>query len=73
MWAVLCKLKVEWPGDSYDILTRNCITFADEFNGALNVGHVPDWVQALPKQSRTTARMKNDEFSSRTYESHEFS
>ena len=35
VWAILCKLKLEWPGDSYDILNRNCITFSDEFTKCL--------------------------------------
>jgi hypothetical protein len=47
VWAILCKLKLEWPGDSYDILNRNCITFSDEFTKCLGVGRVPEWMTKL--------------------------
>lgn len=45
--ALIQVLEVEWPGDSYDLLRRNCCTFSDEMCVALGVGHIPEWVNSL--------------------------
>lgn len=44
---VLAKMRDEWPGDSYDVLRRNCAHFSTTFVGCLHVENVPDWVNSL--------------------------
>jgi len=41
------KLAKEWPGQDYDLLTRNCCHFADTFCIRLSVGPIPRWVKSL--------------------------
>merc|ERR1712232_579380 len=45
--TLITKLSGEWPGDSYDLLRRNCCTFSDELCQQLGVGAIPRWVQNL--------------------------
>lgn len=45
--AVIDRLHQEWPGSSYDLLRRNCCSFADELCYQLGVGHIPKWVTNL--------------------------
>jgi len=40
-------LKPEWSGDTYSLIRKNCINFADQFSCLLGVGSVPDWVRSL--------------------------
>ncbi|WBY59063.1 PPPDE peptidase [Plasmodium yoelii yoelii] len=42
-------MKLQWIGDTYDILSRNCLNYADYFCNLLDVGGVPDWVMSLQK------------------------
>jgi len=37
----------EWLGCKYNMLTRNCHSFADEFCRSLGVGQIPSWVNDL--------------------------
>ncbi|CDJ63111.1 hypothetical protein, conserved [Eimeria necatrix] len=46
-------LKVEWPGNSYDVLSRNCVNFADHLCVLLGVGHVPPWLFRLQRQANS--------------------
>jgi len=41
------RLKAEWPGRSYDLVSRNCCHFCDVFCRALGVGPLPPWVTNL--------------------------
>lgn len=45
--AVLNKLKVEWSGRTYDLLTRNCCNFCEQFAEELGVESVPVWLNRL--------------------------
>ncbi|KAM7499696.1 hypothetical protein LguiA_024110 [Lonicera macranthoides] len=41
---ILRELTREWPGDSYDLLSKNCNHFCDEFCERLGVPGLPGWV-----------------------------
>ncbi|KAK9143827.1 hypothetical protein Syun_013227 [Stephania yunnanensis] len=41
---ILRELSREWPGDSYDLLARNCNHFCDELCERLGVPKLPAWV-----------------------------
>lgn len=49
VWLLLERLKPEWPGNSYHLFQRNCITFADVLCHELGVKRVPEWVWRLPR------------------------
>lgn len=49
VWLLLERLKPEWPGNSYHLFQRNCITFADVLCHELGVSRVPEWVWRLPR------------------------
>lgn len=41
---ILRELSREWPGSSYDLLSRNCNHFCDAFCELLDVPKLPGWV-----------------------------
>jgi hypothetical protein len=41
---ILRELSREWPGESYDLLSRNCNHFCDELCARLGVPRIPGWV-----------------------------
>lgn len=41
---ILRELSREWPGQSYDLLSKNCNHFCDEFCERLGVPKLPGWV-----------------------------
>ncbi|XP_010555681.1 PREDICTED: deSI-like protein At4g17486 [Tarenaya hassleriana] len=41
---ILRELSREWPGHSYDLLSKNCNHFCDEFCERLGVQKLPGWV-----------------------------
>ncbi|XP_010933984.1 uncharacterized protein [Elaeis guineensis] len=41
---ILRELSREWPGDSYDLLSKNCNHFCDAFCERLGVPKLPGWV-----------------------------
>ncbi|XP_008807844.2 deubiquitinase DESI2-like [Phoenix dactylifera] len=41
---ILRELSQEWPGDSYDLLSKNCNHFCDAFCERLGVPKLPGWV-----------------------------
>ncbi|KAF3951852.1 hypothetical protein CMV_022542 [Castanea mollissima] len=41
---ILRELSREWPGNSYDLLAKNCNHFCDEFCEKLGVQKLPGWV-----------------------------
>lgn len=51
VWLLLERLKPEWPGNSYHLFQRNCITFADVLCHELGVKRVPEWVWRLPRHA----------------------
>eukprot|EP00930_Biecheleria_cincta_P083764 TRINITY_DN73271_c0_g1_i1.p1 TRINITY_DN73271_c0_g1~~TRINITY_DN73271_c0_g1_i1.p1 ORF type:complete len:612 (-),score=123.29 TRINITY_DN73271_c0_g1_i1:46-1881(-) len=44
---ILGQLAREWPGQSYDLLLRNCCHFSDALCRRLGVGPAPAWMTAL--------------------------
>lgn len=47
--GLISELLDEFPGDSYDLLRRNCCHFADEFSRRLGAGRIPGWVHRLAR------------------------
>lgn len=47
VWVLLEGLKVEWKGNTYNVLTRNCHHFSDCLSTKLGTGHLPPWLNAL--------------------------
>ncbi|KAM7273320.1 hypothetical protein ACFE04_027984 [Oxalis oulophora] len=41
---ILRQLSKEWPGHVYDLLSKNCNHFCDEFSERLGVPNLPGWV-----------------------------
>ncbi|XP_028773144.1 deSI-like protein At4g17486 isoform X2 [Neltuma alba] len=41
---IIRELSREWPGISYDLLSKNCNHFCDEFSARLGVPKLPGWV-----------------------------
>jgi len=41
---VISELIEQYPGTDYDLLSRNCCHFADDFCCRLGVGHIPGWI-----------------------------
>lgn len=41
---LLHQMGKEWPGQSYNLLWRNCCHFADDLSQRLGVGAIPQWV-----------------------------
>ncbi|KAF8380180.1 hypothetical protein HHK36_027662 [Tetracentron sinense] len=50
---ILRELSREWPGDSYDLLSKNCNHFCDEFCEMLGVPKLPAWVNRLANAGDT--------------------
>lgn len=50
-------LQDDWPGGSYDLLSRNCNTFCDALCAALGVGPPPAWVNRFAQQGDELRRM----------------
>eukprot|EP00419_Tripos_fusus_P001381 CAMPEP_0172671312 /NCGR_PEP_ID=MMETSP1074-20121228/10836_1 /TAXON_ID=2916 /ORGANISM="Ceratium fusus, Strain PA161109" /LENGTH=403 /DNA_ID=CAMNT_0013488337 /DNA_START=30 /DNA_END=1238 /DNA_ORIENTATION=+ len=44
---LLDKMHGEWLGADYDLLSRNCCHFSDDFCRRLGVGSAPDWLTNL--------------------------
>ncbi|XP_061358654.1 deSI-like protein At4g17486 [Gastrolobium bilobum] len=50
---ILRELSREWPGDSYDLLAKNCNHFCDEFCERLGVQKLPGWVNRFANAGDT--------------------
>ncbi|EKX74233.1 hypothetical protein BEWA_042710 [Theileria equi strain WA] len=48
------RLKLQWPGNKYDLLKRNCLNFANAFCVELEVGEIPSWVMGLQNKINWT-------------------
>jgi len=47
--ATLQQLRQEYPGPDYDMFSRNCCHFADDFAQRLGAGRIPNWVYRLAR------------------------
>ncbi|KAA8533682.1 hypothetical protein F0562_031199 [Nyssa sinensis] len=54
---ILRELSREWPGDSYDLLSKNCNHFCDEFCERLGVPKLPGWVNRFANAGDTAAEI----------------
>lgn len=45
--SLIGRLCDEWPGNSYDLLTRNCNHFSEALLQELGVDHLPSWCNSL--------------------------
>ena len=54
MRSVVAVLQVQWPGDSYDLLARNCNHFCETFGEMLGVGPIPGWVNRFATNADAT-------------------
>jgi hypothetical protein len=50
---IISELSEQWPGNHYDLLTRNCCHFADKLCGRFGLGPIPDWVTHLAGAATT--------------------
>lgn len=53
-FALVERLQSEWPGSSYNMLTRNCHHFSDTLCKELGVGPLPEWCNALADSGADT-------------------
>ncbi|CAK9176903.1 unnamed protein product [Ilex paraguariensis] len=54
---VLRELSREWPGNSYDLLSKNCNHFCDEFCERLGVPKLPGWVNRFANAGDTAVEI----------------
>jgi hypothetical protein len=57
---VLESLKADWPGASYDLLTRNCCHFCEDMAARLGVGPVPGWLNRFAQGADATLQFTNE-------------
>ncbi|KAL1552843.1 deSI-like protein [Salvia divinorum] len=54
---ILRELSREWPGESYDLLAKNCNHFCDEFCERLGVSKLPGWVNRFANAGDTAVEI----------------
>ncbi|XAR71698.1 hypothetical protein NMG60_11018086 [Bertholletia excelsa] len=54
---ILRELSGEWPGYSYDLLSKNCNHFCDEFCERLGVPKLPGWVNRFAHAGDTAVEI----------------
>ncbi|KAF5743509.1 hypothetical protein HS088_TW08G00093 [Tripterygium wilfordii] len=54
---ILRELSREWPGCSYDLLSKNCNHFCDEFCEKLGVPKLPGWVNRFANAGDAAAEI----------------
>ncbi|XP_052187243.1 uncharacterized protein LOC127798010 [Diospyros lotus] len=54
---ILRELTREWPGYSYDLLSKNCNHFCDEFCERLGVPKIPGWVNRFAHAGDTAVEI----------------
>ncbi|CAK9185066.1 unnamed protein product [Ilex paraguariensis] len=54
---ILRELSTEWPGKSYDLLSKNCNHFCNEFGERLGVPKLPGWVNRFAHAGDTAAEI----------------
>ncbi|KAK9812928.1 hypothetical protein WJX72_005911 [[Myrmecia] bisecta] len=59
MREVITRLQREWPGCSYDLLTRNCCHFCEELAKQLGVSKLPGWLNRFAYGADATVRWGN--------------
>lgn len=41
---IVAKMALRWQGETYDLVKRNCCSFASELGENLGVGRIPSWI-----------------------------
>lgn len=54
---IIRELSREWPGESYDLLAKNCNHFCDEFCERLGVSKLPGWVNRFANAGDTAVEI----------------
>ncbi|KAK9063184.1 hypothetical protein SSX86_017054 [Deinandra increscens subsp. villosa] len=54
---MLRELSREWPGDCYDLLSKNCNHFCNEFCDRLGVPELPGWVNRFANAGDTAVEI----------------
>ncbi|KAL1531395.1 deSI-like protein isoform X1 [Salvia divinorum] len=54
---IIRELSREWPGESYDLLAKNCNHFCDKFCERLGVSKLPGWVNRFANAGDTTVEI----------------
>ncbi|KAK5804546.1 uncharacterized protein LOC108479492 [Gossypium arboreum] len=54
---ILRELSREWPGSSYDLLSKNCNHFCDDFCERLGVQKLPGWVNRFANAGDTAIQI----------------
>ncbi|KAL4575831.1 hypothetical protein LXL04_011918 [Taraxacum kok-saghyz] len=54
---ILRELSREWPGNSYDLLSKNCNHFCNEFCERLGVPKLPGWVNRFANAGDTAVEI----------------
>ncbi|XP_043697936.1 deSI-like protein At4g17486 [Telopea speciosissima] len=54
---ILRELSREWPGNSYDLLSKNCNHFCDEFCERIGVPKLPAWVNRFANAGDTAVEV----------------
>ncbi|XP_059667123.1 uncharacterized protein LOC132312675 [Cornus florida] len=54
---ILRELSREWPGNSYDLLSKNCNHFCDELCERLGVSKLPGWVNRFAQAGDTAVEI----------------
>lgn len=57
--VVISGLIEDYPGTDYDLLSRNCCHFADDFCQRLGVGRIPAWIHRFSFIGTHVANMMN--------------
>lgn len=52
---IIEEMQLEWRGNTYSVLSRNCHNFSDTFCRLLGVGRLPQWVNDLADAGTHTA------------------
>ncbi|GBF87787.1 hypothetical protein Rsub_00498 [Raphidocelis subcapitata] len=58
--AIIRRMREEWPGSSYDLLSRNCCHFCDELASMLCVDPVPAWLNRFAVTGAAAMQATND-------------
>jgi len=54
--GVIDRLDLAWPGESYDVLERNCCHFCSEMCRELGVEELPEWLTCLAARGAALQR-----------------
>jgi hypothetical protein len=68
--AILQRMRAEWLGSSYDLLTRNCCHFCEALAEELGVGPIPPWLNRFASGTDATLTFTSEAISTVSARSH---